>query len=182
MILFLIGFRATGKTTIGRHLAQRLGCHWIDSDAEIEKFSQRDIPTIFREDGEQGFRTIEQNVIKVLVDRTRRNETLVMSLGGGAVLAAATRKLLMQRGKTVWLTANTECLIGRIESAQADVLRPALTELPLPAEVSRLLKEREPVYSECADYNINTAKLDLEEAVEQIASWWLTVDTNKSGS
>lgn len=176
MILFLIGYRATGKTTIGRRLAEQLNCHWIDTDAEIEKFSQRTIPEIFTEDGEAGFREIERNVIKLIVDRVLRSETVVVSLGGGAVLSQSTQKLIGKRGRVVWLTAPAEELCRRIESSQQSTPRPALTDQSLDQEVSQLLAERQPVYSDCADYTIDTCQLNVDQTVEQIAQWWSEVD------
>lgn len=176
MILFLIGYRATGKTTIGRRLADRWNCRWIDTDAEIEKFSQRTIPEIFTEDGEPGFRQIEQKVIALMVDAIRRHDDAVISLGGGAVLADETRHLIARRGKCVWLNAPVECLVQRIESSQSQTPRPALTSQSAADEVSLVMEQRTPVYSDCADYTIDTSQLSVEQTVEQIAQWWAEVD------
>ena len=176
MTIFLIGFRATGKSTIGRLLADRLGGHWIDSDSEIEKFTQKTIPEIFEDSGEAGFRHIEQNVIRLLISRMLPGELTVVSLGGGAVLSDQTRKLIGVRGKCVWLNASASCLAQRIDSAQRQTPRPALTELDGTQEVSQLLQLRRPVYSDCADYKIDTGELNVVQTVEQIAHWWLEVD------
>ena len=176
MILFLIGFRATGKTTIGHLLAHRVGCRWVDTDAEIQAGTGRTIPEILAADGEPVFREIEQRVVARFVDELQAEADAVMSLGGGAVLSETTRQLLRQHGKCVLLTASAACLTARIESGQDDTPRPALTNLEPAEEVARLLAKRLPVYSGCADYTIDTEASGIEEAVEQIAQWWQGVD------
>lgn len=178
MILFLIGYRATGKTTIGRLLADQLGCLWIDLDSEIEKFAQQSIPEIFAERGEAGFRELESTIMNMVVTRARLEKQTVISLGGGAVISGANRNLIKKSGRCVWLTAPADSLVERIKNTRDQTPRPALTELDPADEVSRLLQDREPVYSDCADYTIDTGSLNAEQAAEQIALWWSDVDKN----
>ncbi|MDG2014733.1 MAG: shikimate kinase [Pirellulaceae bacterium] len=175
-VLFLIGFRATGKTTLGRLLAQRWQCTWIDSDAKITTATQRSIAEIFSSEGEQGFRKIEQQVIADTVSALPKNELAVISLGGGAVLSAETRKLIRRRGRCVCLTASVDCLVARISATELETPRPALTGFDQRQEIETLLRDRQTVYSDCADYTLDTEVVNQEDAVEQIAQWWLGVD------
>ena len=79
MFLSLIGYRATGKTTLARLLAERLGCPWIDADTEIERRAGKSIARIFAEDGEPAFRDLEAQVVAELC----RRGPLVLAAGGG---------------------------------------------------------------------------------------------------
>lgn len=175
-LLFLIGFRATGKTTLGRLLARRWQCEWFDSDAKITSATQRSIPEIFSQEGESGFRKIEQQVIANALNALPQNERAVVSLGGGAVLSEQTRKLMRGVGRCVWLTASADCLAARILASELETPRPALTELDPRQEIETLLRDRQAVYSECADYTLNTEVVNHEDAVELITQWWAGVD------
>jgi len=96
MILTLIGYRATGKTTLGRLLAQRLGWDWIDADVEIERRADKSIGQIFADDGEPAFRDLEARVIADLCRRDR----LVLAAGGGAPLRPESRMAMREAGKS----------------------------------------------------------------------------------
>ncbi len=173
MILFLIGYRGSGKTTIGRAMAARLGCDWVDSDAEIECAAGRTIPEIFASGGESEFRERERQTIAGLIERARAGHgDIVVSLGGGAVLIPEVCSIMRASGRCVWLQSDAETLIGRLRHAP----RPALTDLTLDEEVRRMLEQRNPVYAGCADYEIDTGLLTPEQTVEQIAHWLAGVD------
>ncbi len=176
MILFLIGFRGSGKTTIGRQLAAHLGYPWLDSDRQIQQRTNSTITEIFQQQGEAGFRELEQSVVRDMIRELENSGAAVISLGGGSVLAQATRHLIRQHGKCVWLQASANCLSERIQEHQQQTPRPALSDLQMSQEVTTLMHAREPVYSECADYTINTESLTLQECVERIAHWWHDVD------
>ena len=110
MILTLIGYRATGKTTLARLLAERLGWDWIDADVEIERRAGKSIARIFAEDGEPAFRDMEAEVIADLCRRDR----LVLAAGGGAPLRPESRRAMREAGKVVWLTARPETILARM--------------------------------------------------------------------
>ena len=97
--LALIGFMGAGKTTAGEALAARLGWAFLDADREIEREAGREIPAIFAEDGEPGFRALEERV----VERLLTQPNAVIALGGGAVLSAVTRERLRDGSFTVLL-------------------------------------------------------------------------------
>lgn len=179
MILFLTGYRGSGKTLIGRLTAQRLGCPWLDADALIEQSSGRTVAGIFEERGEAGFRQFEEQAIQATVERAGPAGSvprLVFSLGGGAVLNPRVRESLAASGKCVWLRADPEILIDRLSRTVGNRQRPPLTEQSLDGEVRTLLARREPVYAECADYEIDTGRCTPEEAADRIAQWVGQVD------
>ena len=173
-IVFLIGYRASGKSTVGPLLAKQLGCSCRDSDAEIETRSGRSIAEIFSSDGEGSFRDIEKAVVAALVEETCES-LAVISLGGGAVLDRQTRALIRQTGKTIWLDADADVLTVRLEN-DPGLHRPALSELGLEAEVREMLDKRCPIYAECADFRIDTGSLQPEMVVDKIVRWISSAD------
>jgi shikimate kinase len=110
MILTLIGYRATGKTTLASLLAERLGWDWIDADVEIERRAGKSIAQIFAADGEPAFRDLEARVIADLCRRDR----LVLAAGGGAPMRADSRLAMREGGKVVWLGARPETILTRM--------------------------------------------------------------------
>jgi shikimate kinase len=152
--IILIGYRGTGKTTVARLLAARLGWDWIDADEYLEQQSGLTIRAIFEKEGEAGFRDREERVLTELC----RRENLILATGGGAILRAANRVRLREAGLVVWLTADPETIWARL---QADTTtadrRPALTALGGVAEIRHLLSVREPLYRECGELAVDTA-------------------------
>jgi shikimate kinase len=159
MILILIGYRATGKTTLAELLARRLQWQWIDSDAEIERLAGRTIADIFARDGEAAFRDLESRIIIDLCGRDR----LVLAAGGGAAMREENR-LAMRRGKVVWLTARPETILKRMSGdASTPQRRPSLTGQDPLQEIVQLLALREPMYRQAADLIIDTENRSPEE-------------------
>jgi shikimate kinase len=153
MILTLIGYRATGKTTLAQLVAQRLGWDWIDADVEIERRAGKTIARIFAEDGEPAFRDLEAAVIADLCGRDR----LVLAAGGGAPMRAESRQAMRAGGKVVWLTARPETIFTRMfGDATTAARRPSLTGKDPLAEIVELLERREPTYREAADFVVDT--------------------------
>jgi len=163
MNLILIGYRATGKTTVARLLAERLGWEWIDADVEIEHRAGKAIARIFAEDGEPAFRELEARVIADLCGRER----LVLAAGGGAPLRPESRQAMRQQGKVVWLVAGAETILRRMSAdATTAARRPSLTGQGPLEEIVQLLKVREPIYRESAHLQIDTE----EKTPAQIAA------------
>lgn len=138
MLVFLTGFMASGKSSVGRRLAEQLGVDFLDLDREIEKKTGMSVAEIFRRQGEPTFRALES---AALVDAARRNSAVVAT-GGGAVLSAANRELLARSGTTVWLNPSFPCLSARLNKA-------SLHERPLlsgAADPYSLWIERLPFY------------------------------------
>ncbi len=166
-IVFLMGYRGCGKSTVARLLAERLGWDTIDSDDEIERQSGKSIAAMFAEEGEPAFRDLEERVVAALCER----QQTVVALGGGAVLREATRARLRDAGPVVWLTASAETLASRIAGDETTAeRRPSLTGQGALGgaggleEVRRVLADREPIYRECATVTID-ADGRLPEAI-----------------
>jgi shikimate kinase len=136
----LIGFMGSGKTTVGQQLARVLGCEWKDSDVEIERRSGRTIPEIFT-DGEEAFRAYEREIVADLL----RTHTGVLSLGGGAVLTAATRELLAGH-PVVYLRVDAEQGFSRVANSNRPLLK-----VDNPKQAYRdLLAQRDSIYQAAA--------------------------------
>jgi shikimate kinase len=166
MSLTLIGYRATGKTTLAKLLAARFQWDWIDADVEIERRAGKSIATIFAEDGEPAFRDLESLVIADLCQRDR----LVIASGGGAPLREQNRRAMHAGGPVVWLTALPETILARMTGDATTVTRrPSLTDKSPLDEIVALLAIRGPMYKEAADCVVNTEGKTLEMLVEEIA-------------
>ena len=112
--LYLLGFMASGKSTIGRHLAETLGWSFFDTDHEIEKAEKTTIAHIFDERGEAEFRRIESEIVCEHVRWIERGNPAVVALGGGAFLTERNRSLLAGNGITVWLDCPLETVRRRV--------------------------------------------------------------------
>jgi shikimate kinase len=164
-VVVLIGYRGSGKTVVGRRLAERLGWSFIDTDEAVEKDAGRTIREIFETEGELAFRRHEADVLERALAGRRR----VISAGGGAVLARRNRKALRSAGLCVWLTAPPEELHRRIAGDERSASqRPKLTNQPGPAEIEAVLQARLPIYEATADHVISTLGRSVEEVVEAI--------------
>jgi shikimate kinase len=151
-MIFLVGYRGTGKTTVARLLGDKLGWKWIDADEALERRHGLSIREIFAAEGEAGFRAREAALLEELC----RLQNHVVATGGGAVLRDANRRQLRQAGKVVWLTADAQTIWQRLQQdATTAERRPALTVGGL-AEIEELLCQRQPWYTACADWTIDT--------------------------
>jgi shikimate kinase len=149
--VFLIGLMGAGKTTVGRHLARLLGFEFLDADHEIEARTGVAIPVIFEIEGEEGFRRREAAVIADLVTRNG----VVMATGGGAVLRPENRTALRANGAVVYLRAGVDTLVARTKRANN---RPLLNTADPRARLEELLRVREPLYLESADFVVETGR------------------------
>jgi shikimate kinase len=172
-LLFLIGARGTGKTTVARLLAARLQWPWIDADDVIEQQFGRSVRDIFAQEGEAGFRIKEASVLAALCDRRQH----VIATGGGVVLRADNRERLRQAGKVVWLTADPVTLWQRLQNdPHTAERRPNLSVGGL-VEIEETLRVREPFYRACADSIVSTAGRSPEEVTAVVLAH-LTSDPN----
>lgn len=137
----LVGMMGSGKTAIGKALAARLGCGFVDSDAAIEEAAKCSIAEIFARDGEKFFRARESEILSRLLDAGPR----VVSTGGGAFLAPRNREAIAERGVALWLDADLDLLWERVRHKST---RPLLRTPDPRGTLARLLEERRPVYAQ----------------------------------
>jgi shikimate kinase len=112
--IYVVGFMGAGKSTVGRHLADRLGWSFYDSDSEIEHAEKTTITSIFEERGEPEFRRIETEIIRQHVRWIERGRPAVLALGGGAFAQPANRELIENNGITIWLDCPFETVRQRV--------------------------------------------------------------------
>lgn len=162
--LALVGYRGTGKSTVGRLLAERLGRPFVDADAALEARYGRSIRSVFEDLGEPVFRDWEEAVLAELaVDRAS-----ILSTGGGVVLRESNRRTLKTFGYVIWLSAGPEILAGRLSENAGVWGRPALTAAGTLGEIADVLRAREPLYREVADAVVATDGLNPAEVVEAV--------------
>jgi shikimate kinase len=162
--IFLIGPRGSGKTTMAKLLAARLGWGWLDADAVLEERAGQSIRSIFAAEGEAGFREREAHILAELCRLDRH----VVATGGGVVLRPDSRALLAASGWVVWLTADADTLWQRMqEDASTAERRPDLS-VGGRDEVVAVLSRREPFYRSCAHATFPTAGQTPEALVEAI--------------
>jgi shikimate kinase len=167
--IVLIGYRGTGKTTVARLLAERLGLRWLDADVELEARAGKTIARIFADDGEQAFRSLEAQVLAEAL----QGRDLVIAAGGGAVLRDDNRALLRGTPAVVWLEARPETLHARIQAdAATSARRPNLTAGGGLEEVRQLLARRAPLYAECAKLRIDADALSAAAVADAIVEAW----------
>ena len=165
MNIVLIGFRGTGKSTVGKLLAKRLERDFIDSDNYIESSTGKTIKSIFEEDGEDSFRKIEAGIIAEL----SKVDNKVISAGGGAVLKEENVRNLKDNGFLVLLEATPEIIHNRItQDKKTTQQRPSLTDKKPLDEIKHLIAKREHTYKNAADYTINTSYVPCEDIVNEI--------------
>jgi shikimate kinase len=176
-LLFLVGYRGSGKTTVGCLVAERLGWDFLDADSVLEGRCGRTIREIFAAEGEAGFRDKEAAVLADLCARTKT----VIATGGGIVLREENRQRLNRHGFVAWLTADPATLLARIHADPTTAeRRPALVGGG-PAEVEQLLAVREPLYRACADVVVPAGALSPQQAADAILAAWNSRSPKSSG-
>ncbi|MBI9082157.1 MAG: shikimate kinase [Desulfobacterales bacterium] len=157
--LYLIGFRCTGKTSVGKTLAQILGRPFTDADRALEEHACATVARIVARDGWSVFRKMEKEVLARLAGMDGQ----IVATGGGVVIDLQNRAVLKQSGTTVWLRASAETILSRMGAdAQTGSLRPALTDKGLEEEVRDTLARRKPLYAEAADLTVDTDGKTIE--------------------
>jgi shikimate kinase len=157
----LVGMMGVGKSSIGRRLAARLGVPFVDADAEIEKAAGMSIADIFARHGEADFRSGEARVIARLLDGGPQ----VLATGGGAVMNADTRAAIKAKGVSIWLSAEFDVLLRRINKRKNE--RPMLQTADPAATLRELLVAREPVYA-LADLTVQSREVPHDAIVSEI--------------
>ncbi len=159
--IVLVGMMGVGKSSIGRRLAARLGVPFVDADTEIEKAAGMSIADIFARHGEADFRSGEARVIARLLDGGPQ----VLATGGGAVMNADTRVAIKAKGVSIWLSAELDVLMRRINKRKND--RPMLQTADPAATLRELLVAREPAYAQ-ADLTVQSREVPHDAIVSEI--------------
>jgi shikimate kinase len=158
--VYLVGFMGAGKTTVGRALAKRLQWQLEDIDERIETRERRDIPTIFRQEGEPYFRAAEQQeLIALLLCRGS-----VVATGGGTIVDPVARELMLRDGAVIWLDTPFPVILERV---------PLDGSRPLAADriaLESLYNQRLMAYSH-AHLRLDAGRTSVEELVDQIVDW-----------
>jgi shikimate kinase/3-dehydroquinate synthase len=156
------GFMGTGKTTVGREVAKRLGRPFVDIDAEIEARAGKAIPRIFAEDGEAAFRQMEAT----LCEELSAQQELVIATGGGALVDPINRERMMRSGTVVCLTCDMDEILQRVKGA-GNSDRPLLDVADPRAEIEQLVEMRHEAYA-AIPWQIDTAGLSIEEVAARV--------------
>jgi shikimate kinase len=176
-LIFLIGYRGTGKTTLGQLLSERIGWDFVDADVHLEATCGKSIKQIFASDGEPAFRDMESRMLHELCGRER----LVIGTGGGVVGREENRALLRAAGYVVWLRADLDTIAARLAAdPSTPERRPNLSSGGL-AEIAELLRVREPLYRASADLEVDTRARSPQELVETILNAWHSSGSRSSG-
>lgn len=168
--IYLIGYRGTGKTTVGPLLAALLSWRFVDADAELERVAGRSIREIFSVDGEPVFRDLEEATLRELSTRDR----CVIATGGGVILRESNREILKSTGLVVWLTAPAEIIWERMQhDPTTSARRPALSQGGI-EEVRELLTQREMLYRETAGLALDSSTPSPDALAAAILAEWET--------
>ena len=157
--IVLVGMMGAGKSSIGKLLSKKIGFDFVDIDKLIEEKEDKTIVEIFRINGENYFRDLEE---KISIEKLK-NTNQVIALGGGAYLNRNIRKQTLAKSTSFWLNWNSSTLIKRIKDNKK---RPLVLNLKI-NEIKKLIDERSKIYIS-SDYKINCDKLDKFEIVKKI--------------
>mgnify|MGYP001801614409 CR=1 FL=1 len=146
----------TGKTTIGKRVAKSLGFRFVDTDAVIVKRARKSIPKIFKDSGEDFFRSLETEVLTDCGEK----ENQVISTGGGIVTRPENLPILKESGYVIWIKASPDVILERVSRNKN---RPLLQVEDPKAKIEELLAERDDLYAEAQHLSINTDDLTMEE-------------------
>lgn len=165
MNIVLIGYRCSGKTTVGEILARDMARGFVDMDRLIEKGTMRSIRSYVLEKGWEHFRTLEKGVVFGLAD----SDNLVIATGGGVVTDRDNLMSLRRNGWIVWLKTSTSIIKGRMKGENASSeSRPALSGADALEEIEQILNERAEFYARASDYVVDTNERDAQEVARAI--------------
>ena len=162
MNVVLIGYRGTGKSTVGKIVAARLGRELLSTDTEIVRLAGQPISQIVEQHGWEYFRDLESKICQDLASK----DGVVIDTGGGAILRPQNVEVLKRTGRLFWLTASVEVIAKRIGS---DTQRPSLTGTKsFVDEIQDVLRERLPQYQAAADETIETGGKSVTQVADEI--------------
>ncbi len=167
MNIILIGYRGSGKSTVGSRLAARLQMRFVDTDDLIEERRGVLISDIVKSHGWDHFRRLEKTVIEEISN----GDHLIIAPGGGAVLDTDNVNALKRNGFIIWLKADQQTLFKRIQKDQgSSTRRPTLTGKGTLEEIEETISERKPFYEKASEIQVDTSTLDVEAVVERVVA------------
>ncbi len=165
MNIILIGYRGTGKSIVGRKIAERLQVPFHDTDELVKEHTGRTIREIVEEKGWESFRKEERKIIRKL-SAVKKS---VIATGGGAIMDAENQDTLRKMGVFVWLSADVGTIIERMGRDEvSSEQRPSLSDNDLYRETVDMLEMRTPIYRRLADLTIDTSERSIDEIVDEI--------------
>ncbi len=166
--IILIGYRCTGKTTVGKRLAERLNLPFVDTDALVEKAVGKTIREMIEDRGWEFFRQQEKETIRNLTAWGKS----VIATGGGAVMDKGNAVFLKKEGILVWLVADEKTIRERMRADPVTAgQRPRFSPEDLAVEIRNTLAVRAPVYRRLADLAIDTTAMGAEACVDRIIAF-----------
>ncbi|MEN8246030.1 MAG: shikimate kinase [Thermodesulfobacteriota bacterium] len=165
MNIILIGYRCSGKTSVGKRLAQKLGWPFVDTDDRLKEKHGRPVSSLVEDEGWEGFRRLERDVIREVCAEDRS----VIASGGGAILDPENVAAMQNSGRVVWLRVSPQTVKQRMaRDENTDELRPALTSKGLYEEIIDVLQARTPIYEQAMDVSIDTDGNNIMEIVDLV--------------
>jgi shikimate kinase len=167
MNIFLIGYRCTGKSTVGRRVAEKLNWKFVDADVELVSDQGLSITQLVSQSGWEGFRRIEKSVLA----RLCKSKDQVIATGGGVVLDIENIALMKENGPVIWLRATSETVYQRmIQDENTLASRPALTDGKLLDEILKTLSGRQPLYELAMSGFVDTDDKTADAICDKILS------------
>jgi shikimate kinase len=174
--LFLIGYRCTGKSSVGRLLAATLGRSFIDTDSLVVSENGMSIREIVDSRGWEVFRRLEHTALQQVCTMDRR----VVATGGGIVLDTDNVELMKKSGRIIWLRASSETIKTRMVQDQDSMdFRPALTSTDSISEIEETLAKRAPLYQDAMDFSVDTDSVRLDAIADFIIENLNRLDPDK---
>lgn len=165
MNIVLIGYRATGKSTAGKHLAFKLNLPFFDTDALVEKKLKMSIAEIVAAQGWDFFRAWEKEAVLSLENQP----ACVISTGGGVVLDQENVASLKKNGYLIWLNTPLNDIVARLNNKRPGAtIRPQFTDWNIVEETIKMVNERYPLYEQAADYTVETANKSIVKVGDEI--------------
>lgn len=168
MPLWLIGMMGSGKSTLGRIIADRKGWKFIDTDEVVTDGAGRDIADLFATEGEAGFRDREVEAVALV----STHPGAVIATGGGAVLRPVNVDTMKRTGLIFWLQAEPATLAARLAAESRQSTRPLIFEDDVEQTLRGILDERQSAYRAAADFALSTDFLSPEEAADLVEALW----------
>ena len=168
MNLYLVGYRCSGKSSVGRIVSDALGWVFVDMDNELQAEEGRNIQQIVQDQGWEYFRKRESN----LLQRLSRGSRQVIATGGGVVTNPGNVNRMQKSGKVVWLHGSPKTIAQRMAADNdTEVQRPPLRGRNSLAEIEDILAERLPLYQQATCFRVDTDGLSPREVAERVLAW-----------